>query len=199
VRPRHPRFIRAQLPGSVAPTTRRGWRAWLSANHGRAREVWLIYRKHRTGTESLTYEDSIEEALCFGWVDSLIKRIDDDTYARKFSRRRKGSAWSELNKRRVRKLIEEHRMTPAGIAAFEGPAKVVDRISPRDAPLDAPDDLAQALEKRPSAMRNFVRFPPSSKRLYISWILNAKKRETRARRVAEAVQRIANNEKTLLK
>ena len=90
-------------------------------------------------------------------------------------------------------------MTPAGLVAFATPTKSIRRMSPSEAPLEPPDDLAKALSKLPNAMRNFERFPPSAKRLYISWVLNAKKPETRTRRVLEAVQRIANNEKILLK
>ena len=144
-------------------------------------------------------EDAIEEALCFGWIDSTIRRIDDETFARKFSRRRPGSEWSQLNIRRARKLIEEGRMSPAGLAALNAPSRRVDRISPRDAPLTPPSDLAHAIDLNTRAQASYARFPPSAKRAYHSWILNARRPETRARRVAEAVERIANNERTLLK
>lgn len=144
-------------------------------------------------------EDAIQEALCFGWIDSTIRRIDDETFARKFSPRRPGSEWSPLNIRRAQKLIEEARMTPAGLAAFNARSPRTDRISPRDAPLTPPPDLAKAIRRNAGAHALYAQFPPSAKRLYHSWILNAKRAETRARRIAEAVERIANNERTLLK
>ncbi len=189
----------AKLSNALHVSNRKDWRAWLRKHHNREREVWLLSYKRRTGRAAVPYDDAVEEALCFGWIDSTIRRIDDETFARKFSRRRPGSEWSELNKRRVRKMIAQGRMTAAGLAAYETPSRPQDRLSPRDAPLDPPADLARALAKNKQAKRNFERFPPSAKRQYHAWILNAKKPETRARRVAEAVERIANNEKTLLK
>jgi uncharacterized protein YdeI (YjbR/CyaY-like superfamily) len=188
-----------KLANTVRVATRRGWRAWLRRNHTRLDEVWLLSYKRATGRAAIATDDAIEEALCFGWIDSTVTRIDDDTFARKFSRRRPGSEWSELNKRRVRKLVEQGKMTPAGLAAFEAPSRKTARIAPRDAPLDPPGDLARAIARHKRACENYARFPPSAKRLYHSWVLNAKRRDTRARRIAEAVQRIANNEKTLLK
>lgn len=188
-----------EIRPAVQPRSRAAWRAWLEKHHEREEHVWLIADKRRTGRSAIRLEDAIEEALCFGWIDSTIRRIDDETFARKFSRRRAGSEWSQLNARRARRLIEEGRMTPAGLAAFKAPSRPKDRMSPRDAPLAPPPDLARAIERSASAKASYTRFPASAKRLYHSWILSAKRPETRARRVAEAVGRIANNERTLLK
>lgn len=188
-----------KLSNTVRIATRRGWRAWLQKHHQRETEVWLVSHKRSTGRAAVATDDAIEEALCFGWIDSTVTRIDGEMFARKFSRRRAGSEWSELNKRRVRKLMAEGKMTPAGLAAFEVPSRPIGRLAPRDAPLEPPQDLARAIARHKQARENYARFPPSAKRLYHAWIMNAKRPETRARRVAEAVQRIANNEKTLLK
>ena len=188
-----------KLTDTLKVTSRAQWRAWLQTHHKREAGVWLLSSKRRTGRAAIPYADAIEEALCFGWIDSNVMRVDDDTSARRFTPRRPGSEWSALNKRRVRKLIDQGKITPAGLAAFEAPSRPIDRLSPRDAPLEPPPDLARAIAKNKGARRNFERFPPSAKRLYVAWVLNARKPETRARRIAEAVQRIANNEKTLLK
>jgi uncharacterized protein YdeI (YjbR/CyaY-like superfamily) len=95
------------------------WRDWLQANHAAAKEVWLVISKKHAGTPSVTYEEATEEALCFGWVDSFMKRVDEEKYVLRYSPRRKGSKWSEINKKRVTKLIEQGRMTQAGIAKID--------------------------------------------------------------------------------
>ncbi len=95
-------------------TTRDEWRSWLEENHKSEKEIWLIYYKKHTGKPRIPYDDAVEEALCFGWIDSIIKRIDEEKYTQKFSPRKQNSAWSDLNKKRVKKLIEEGKMTKAG-------------------------------------------------------------------------------------
>jgi uncharacterized protein YdeI (YjbR/CyaY-like superfamily) len=95
------------------------WRSWLQANHAVQNEVWLIFYKKHTGISGVTFEEATEEALCFGWVDSIMKRIDDEKYALRYTPRRKGSVWSEGNKKRVAKLIEQGRMTEAGLAKID--------------------------------------------------------------------------------
>jgi uncharacterized protein YdeI (YjbR/CyaY-like superfamily) len=97
-------------------TDRESWRAWLRQNHDRNKEVWLIYYRKHAGKPSILYDDSVEEALCFGWVDSVIKKIDDEKFARKFTPRTSRSRWSEANKKRVEKMIKEGRMTKTGLA-----------------------------------------------------------------------------------
>lgn len=193
------RVRNVEISPIARPRTRAAWRAWLEKNHDKKSEVWLISYKRHTGRNAISVDDAIEEALCFGWIDSTIRRVDDETFARKFSRRRPGSEWSQLNIRRVRKLVEDGRMTPAGLAAFKAPSRPKHRIAPRDAPLEPPPDLAHGMGRNARAKASYEKFPPSAKRLYHSWILSAKRPETRARRVAEAVERIASNERTLLK
>ena len=101
-------------------TTRDEWRAWLAEHHDTEREVWLVSYKKHTGRPQIPYDDAVEEALCFGWIDSLVKTIDDERFAQKFSPRKGKSNWSESNKRRVRKLVREGRMTEAGLATAKG-------------------------------------------------------------------------------
>jgi len=96
-------------------TSRDDWRAWLRRNHDKEKQVWVIYYKKHTGKPSIPYDDSVEEALCFGWVDSIIRRIDDEKFARKFTPRKAKSRWSEANKKRARKMMKEGKMTDAGL------------------------------------------------------------------------------------
>ncbi|UCE28860.1 MAG: hypothetical protein JSV85_06245 [Candidatus Bathyarchaeota archaeon] len=100
-----------ELTNSLYAVGRDDWREWLRRNHDVKKEIWLIYYKKHTGKPSIPYDDSVEEALCFGWVDSTIKRIDDQRFARKFTPRKARSRWSEANKRRARKMIEERKVT----------------------------------------------------------------------------------------
>src|SRR5947208_16737603 len=102
-------------------TNREGWRAWLETHHATAPEVWLIIYKKQTGQASIGYEEAVEEALCFGWIDSQARTLDAERYAQKFSPRKNGSNWSESNRRRVRRLIAAGRMTPAGLAKVTFP------------------------------------------------------------------------------
>jgi len=99
--------------------TVREWREWLALNHGKVRELWVLFYKKDTDRSSMDYESAVEEALCFGWVDSIIKKIDDTKYLRKFTPRNENSRWSETNRKRVKRLISQNRMTDAGLAKIE--------------------------------------------------------------------------------
>jgi uncharacterized protein YdeI (YjbR/CyaY-like superfamily) len=179
---------------------RRAWRRWLAAHHGQHREVWLVFHKKHTGRPSLAYEDAVCEALCFGWIDSIIQRIDDDRYARKFTPRVDDWKWSALNKARAARMIKEGRMTAVGLAKASDlqakPTAAPPRL-PRDLP--PPPDLLAALRRTPAAWRNFQALAPSYRRRYVGWVVLAKKEETRRRRIEEAVQRLARGEKLGLK
>jgi uncharacterized protein YdeI (YjbR/CyaY-like superfamily) len=177
------------MPKTLYVANRDEWRAWLQANHASASEVWLIFYKAHTGQPSIAYEDSVEEALCFGWVDSLIQRIDEERYARKFTPRKLDSVWSPTNKRRVVKVIREGRMTPAGLAkiTYSLDEPIGDRPRP---PLALPPHVEQVLRADAQAWENFNKLPPSHKRNYIGWITDAVKEETQLRRAREAVERL---------
>ncbi len=175
------------------------WREWLTEHAGTESEVWLVYQKAGTGIPSISYSDSLEEALCFGWVDSLIQKIDEEKYARKFTPRKSGSKWSELNKHLVVKLVKEGRMTEAGLAKVEFSLDEAPSARPKRPDLPLPDWLKAGLMTNPRAWENFCRLPASHRRNYILWISDAKKEETRQRRIQEAIGRLERNETLGLK
>lgn len=171
-------------------TDREAWRAWLAENHASEREVWLVYAKKHTGVRCISYEESVEEALCHGWIDSLIRRIDDDSYARKFTPRTNNDNWSALNTKRVAKVIREGRMTAIGLAKMPK-AKPQPKSKPEVQV--APALIESALKADAKAWANFSKMPPSHKRRYISWISLAKREETRQKRLREAIRMLTKN------
>jgi uncharacterized protein YdeI (YjbR/CyaY-like superfamily) len=180
-------------------TDRESWRAWLAENHASEREVWVVFPKKQTGELCMSYEESVEEALCHGWIDSLVKRMDEKTYARKFTPRTNNQNWSELNKRRVAKLIQEGRMTEIGLAKVNySNAELQPRKSKPEIP-SIPAFVEQGLLKNKQAWENFMRLAPSHKRNYVLWISSAKREETRAKRLQEAIQLLIQNKKLGLK
>ena len=181
-------------------TNRDDWRAWLAENHETEKEVWLIYYKKYTGQPRIPYDDAVEEALCFGWIDSVVQKIDDERYAQKFTPRRNNSKWSESNRRRVRALLKAGKMTPAGLARIgEGVLETEESSKPRAKELVTPEYLEEALRANVKAWENFNRLAPSYRRQYIGWIRNAKKEETRSRRIREAISLLSRNEKLGMK
>jgi len=170
---------------------RAAWRAWLAANGAAEQEIWLVIYKKHTGTPCVSYDEAVEEALCFSWIDGLIKRLDDDRYAQRFTPRKPGSSWSESNKIRVRKLIAEGRMAPAGLATVTFPLDPTeDAPAPRTEPALSNDLLAQ-LQADEVAWASFNRLPPSHQRQYAGWIMDAARSETRRRRLEEAISKLA--------
>lgn len=169
---------------------RKSWHDWLEEHGSNEKEVWLVYYKAASGKPTISYQESLEEALCFGWVDSLIQKIDEESYARKFNPRRAGSNWSELNKHLVARLIQEGRMTPAGLAKVDFDPAEASVSRPRRAPLPLPDWLKEALMAYPAAWENFQKLAPSHQRNYIGWISEAKRDETRQKRIKLAVERL---------
>ena len=176
--------------------TPRQWREWLDEHHDSESEVWLIFYKRHTGLVSIAYQDALDEALCFGWVDSLIKRLDESRYARKFTPRKANSRWSTTNRKRYAELKAGGRLKPAGI-----------NRAPTDRRYDAPPRLPSkvpayvqaALRKRPAAWRHFEKLAPSHRRRYIGWIDSAKQEETKARRLKEAIRLLAAGKELGLK
>jgi uncharacterized protein YdeI (YjbR/CyaY-like superfamily) len=162
--------------------TQAEWRRWLADHHAAESEVWLIFHKRHTDVPSVAYEDAVNEALCYGWVDSLIKRIDDDRYARKFTPRTEDSKWSTINRQRYARLLAAGRLAPAGVRR---PPTARSGDAPR--PQGTPDYLVKALRKVPAAWKSFEGLPPSHKRNYIAWIDSAKKEETKIGRIEKAI------------
>ncbi len=169
---------------------RESWRKWLEEHGGTEAEVWLVYSKAGSGRKTISYPESLEEALCFGWVDSIIQKIDDESYARKFTPRRAGSKWSELNKHLVAKLVKEGRMTETGLAKVDFALDEAPKARPKRPPLPLPEWLKEALMEHPAAWEGFQKLPPSHQRNYIGWISDAKREETRQKRIRYAIERL---------
>ena len=170
------------------------WRAWLAEHHATSAGIWLIYFKKESGKPRVAYEDAVEEALCFGWVDSRPNAIDDQSYMQLFSPRKAKSPWSKINKKRVEQLIAQGLMTEAGLKKIEA-AKADGSWNSYDEVDDLvmPDDLAQALAANETANTYFQAFSPSSKKIIYWWIASAKRPETRSKRIEETVQLAAQN------
>jgi uncharacterized protein YdeI (YjbR/CyaY-like superfamily) len=177
------------------------WRTWLSKNHDTATEVWLVFSKKKNRTPSIAYESAVEEALCYGWIDSIIRAMDNRCYARKFTPRKEQSKWSPANKARVERLIRARRMTPAGLSKINAARKSGHWDRP-DRPVitdEIPEELARALKRNAQAREFFESLRPSHKRRYIGWISVAKRPETRERRVQESLRLLIKKEKLGLK
>lgn len=169
-------------------TDRNDWRAWLEKNHTSAREIWLVYYNKKSGKPRIPYNDAVEEALCFGWIDSIVKKYDANRAAQRFSPRRKNSQLSELNKERIRQLIEAGKMTPAGLESIrhhlENKTKgKKDNFLNDD--FSIPKDILRKLKTNKDAWNNFQHFSEHYKRIRIGWIDNSRNRpdvfETRLR------------------
>jgi uncharacterized protein YdeI (YjbR/CyaY-like superfamily) len=177
------------------------WRGWLKRNHDKVTGVWMVYLKGKGATDCIKYDDAIEEALCWGWIDSIIKRIDEIRYVRKFTPRKAGSIWSALNKERIEKAVAAGLMTRAGRARIEA-AKKNGEWERTNAPADGLGGLpgfARALDESRKARAFFEGLAPSYKRQFLGWIGEAKRDETRAKRVAEAVNLLEQGKNMTMK
>jgi uncharacterized protein YdeI (YjbR/CyaY-like superfamily) len=182
-------------------SNRKDWRRWLKDNHLTEKEIWLVYYKKHTGKDRVPYNDAVEEALCFGWIDSIIRRLDDERFAQKFTPRKDTSKWSESNKMRIAKLEIMDLMTSEGLKKVEIAKATgkwneniehpfIDKIHPQ---------FETALKNNPLALTNFENLAPSYKRNYNGWIRAAKKEETRRKRIEEAVNLLKENRKLGMK
>ena len=181
---------------SVHPMTRSAWREWLQANHTRTTGVWLVSYKKATGKPRFEYDEAVEEALCFGWVDSKPNKLDAERTLLWFAPRKAGTGWSRPNKMRVERMLQAGLMAHAGLQKVEQ-AKVDGSWEKLDAIEDLvlPDDLVQALEGYPDATQNFDAFPRSAKRGILEWIATARTQATRARRIEETSRLAGKNER----
>ncbi|MEJ2131871.1 MAG: YdeI/OmpD-associated family protein [Gammaproteobacteria bacterium] len=177
------------------------WRRWLGAHHDSEREAWLVYYKKQSGKPRIPYDDAVDEALCFGWIDSIVRRIDDERFEQKFTPRTNTKNWSAANIERVRRLLADKRMTEAGLAKID--RSLLRRSTPKNrvvvADAAVPSYLAKALRANPRARKNFDNLAPSYRRQYIGWISAAKREATRDRRVDEVIGLLERNEKLGLK
>ena len=180
-----------QNPESIYLETREKWREWLAKNHETKAVIWLIYYKKHTGKPSIPYNDAVEEALCYGWIDSTVRRIDEERYMQQFTLRKLRSSWSAWNVRRVEKLIRKGKMTKKGLDLYmyakdQGLLPDMNQKKNTDIP-DIPDFFSEAMKLHPGVQARFNQLARSQRRNYLLWILDAKKEETRNRRVNEAI------------
>jgi uncharacterized protein YdeI (YjbR/CyaY-like superfamily) len=171
---------------------RKEWRSWLEKHHDKEKGIWLLYYKKRSGKSSIIYAEALEEALSFGWIDSVVRKVDGERYMQKYTPRNVRSLWSALNKERVAKIIAEGRMTEHGLAKIEAAKRNGSwtRIDAIDRGREVPRDLREALEGDREAGKLFAKMAPSSRKLFSWWVDSARKPETRARRIAETLIRV---------
>ncbi len=185
----------------VEAKSRDEWRAWLEENHATETEVWLVYYKKHTGKPSVSYIDSVKEALCFGWIDGIKKRVDDERYMHRFTPRRPGSKWSPTNIALAKELIETGAMTQVGLAAFRE-RKTYDEefLQTKQAQqVTLAPEFEQALKANGKAWSNFNKLAPSYRKNYIGWLQSAKKPETREKRLKELINLLEENKKLGMK
>ena len=215
-------------PRPILFRDRAAWRRWLERHHGEVGELWLAYYKKHAGKRSVTYPEALDEALCFGWIDGMVRSIDDERYMQRWTPRKNPKGWSAANLAHVRRLLAEGRMTEAGLRVLGVPLEEGRRSSslvlrsssserngerPRPTPagserrtkyeerrtVEVPRFIATAIARNRAAAAFWDRLAPSHRRRYVAWIVDAKKEETRARRLAEAVRLLARGLKELMK
>src|SRR5881398_2494224 len=167
--------------------SRRQWRAWLAKHHTSSPGVWLVFYKAHTGVTSIRYEDAVREALCFGWIDSLVKRLDDDRYAIKVTPRQPASKWSDINRRRWMELNSAGLLKPAGLAA----APTANKYAAKPKIPELPGYIAKAIKADRKAWSFLQKLPRTERRNFVVWIHIAKRPETRARRIRESIALLA--------
>ena len=178
------------------PRSRAAWRAWLQKHHATSPGVWLVYAKRHTGIPSLTYSDAVEEALCFGWIDSLLQSIDDTFYRQVFTPRKPKSAWSAVNRKRVERLVAGGLMTAAGMALITLAKKSGhwEAHKPSES-LTIPDELKKALDANAAAKKNWPTYTESQRKMFLYMVNGAKRPETRAKRVARVIEIVSRGTK----
>lgn len=185
-----------EIQDSFYPTSRQEWRRWLEENHRSRKSVWLIFYKASTGVPTISWSEAVDEALCFGWIDSQVKPIDNQKRRQYFCQRKPGSTWSKINKTKVQKLIAEGSMTVAGLEPIErakqdGSWEILDAAEE----LIVPDDLAAAFATQLGASDFFAGLSKSTQKFALTWLVLAKRPETRQKRIAEIVAFSAKKEK----
>jgi uncharacterized protein YdeI (YjbR/CyaY-like superfamily) len=177
-------------------SSRGRWRKWLQKHHGAEAEIWLVIYKKHTAKQSISYDDALDEALCFGWVDSLVRRLDDDRYARKFTPRKLDSRWSTLNRQRYAKLKASGLLAAPGLAR---PPTNRSGDAPRPSLSAIPPFIKTELKANARAWAFFQQLSPSCQRAYLGWIASAKREETQQKRLREAITLLAAGQKLGLK
>ncbi len=181
-------------PKTFDAKTRKDWHKWLEKNHAKEKTIWLIIYRKDSKKVSVNYEEAVEEALCFGWIDSKAVKHDPESHLQSFAPRKPKSNWSKPNRERVAKMIKAGLMTPAGQATIDlakktGTWTALEKVER----LEIPVDLQKLFDKNKTAQKNFLAFPPFSKKMILEWIMTAKKPETRKQRVENTVELAAKN------
>jgi uncharacterized protein YdeI (YjbR/CyaY-like superfamily) len=176
---------------------RQEWRKWLEDNADTTQEVWVVHLKKHSGKVSISHNEAVEEALCFGWIDGKLKSIDEDRFILRYSPRKANSVWSKINRNKAEHLIVQGKMTTAGLAKIEEAKKngSWDAAYTNKIKDEIPSDLKNALAKDSKALDNFMNFANTYRNMYIGWINSAKTGDTRKRRISEVVKRSALNRK----
>jgi uncharacterized protein YdeI (YjbR/CyaY-like superfamily) len=174
---------------TVFAADRADWRRWLEKNGARRQEIWLVFYKKASGKQAVSYDQAVEEALCFGWVDGLKKKLDEECYAFRFTPRKPKSAWSKSNLERVDRMIAEGKMTPAGLKVYHS----AERRETPPMPAELPRQLEQRFRKQRAAWANYQKFPPGYRRVTAGWVASAKKEETRLKRLEKLIEYAALN------
>ncbi len=185
----------------ISVSDRKEWRSWLIENHASEKEVWLAYYKKHTGKATVSYMESVKEALCFGWIDGLKKSIDDQRYAHRFTPRKARSKWSPQNIRLAKELIESGDMMKAGQAAFDQGVPYDQEfqkvLSAKEVPLTA--ETEKGLKTSQKAWTNFNQMSAGYRKQYVLWLQSAKRPDTRKKRLEEAIRLLENNQKLGMK
>jgi len=176
------------------PQNQEEWRTWLEANHQKEKSVWLILYRKESRKPTISYQQALEEALCFGWIDSKPNKRDEESFYQFFAKRNPRSNWSKVNKEKVALLIQQGRMSQAGydmihLAKEKGTWDALNEVEN----LMIPSDMALQFELNPMARQNFENFPPSARRGILEWIFNAKGAETRAKRIQQTIELAEKN------
>lgn len=171
------------------PASRQEWRRWLKKNHSSKQSVWLVYYKHKSGMRALSWSEAVDEALCFGWIDSKAKPVDEEKYMQFFSRRKPGGTWSKVNKEKIIQLMDAKLMTPAGLESIEaakrnGSWTILDDVEE----LKIPRDLEKEFKTKPGSKAFFLSLSKSVKKAILQWFVLAKKEQTRQKRISEIAE-----------
>jgi len=174
---------------TFCPANRQEWRRWLQQHHNTKQSIWLIYYKKKANTATITWSDAVDEALCFGWIDSTARPVDDERFMQFFTRRKANSVWSKINKGKVQRLINEGLMMQAGyksigVAKQNGSWSILDDVEE----LKIPKDLEKAFKSQPGSKAYFVGLSKSVKKSILQWLVLAKRPETRQKRITEIAE-----------
>ena len=175
---------------TVFAKDRNEWRRWLAKNHKRSQEIWLVFSRKAVGKPCISYEHAVEEALCFGWIDGMKKKLDEECYAFRFTPRKPKSQWSQSNLQRVERLIASGKMLPSGLEAYQGERREVPATPPA-----MPKTLEQKFREQRAAWENYEKFPPGNRSMTARWVASAKKEETQLKRLQKLIEFSARHER----